>query len=588
MNFISSTLLQSWTLFYQACRKNKWGTFALILALCGVVVGIILNLVIPLAFKNIINQLMVDSSVYTIFFLVAIYSLTWTFSQVIEQVREILICPMLEKTITQTTLQYYMRLLKSASYSKSIGKELNILYFFQEGFPNLLWGVFFYMIPTALQVFSATLILHVLYGFAYSSLFFLLMLCFVSVTVYGIKVFLLRQSKAISQSSLVSELLTDRLINREIVNLFSTEDREFKNLYSKLEKLEFLQTKAKIGMETLRLTQGIIVGIGLSIATVLSAFAVNSNLHSLGDFILINGYIIQLIVPMSSLGFILTDISKGLSGVHELMDFFKNTAAFNEKEIKQSCTVIDINGIDLKRVNFSYPQKNDRSRQILFDFNLKLEPYCSVVFVGASGSGKTTVTRLLSGEIFPNKGSIVINGNGTQDLLEHNLPLFSVVPQSVSLLNDSLLNNLLIANPSATQNQIQRAISFGCLEDLLERLPKGLETKVGELGHFLSGGEKQRIAIARAFLKEPFSGLIFDEATSSLDSSLTYRIIENFLVKAPHPFKIMITHQRDLIEKFDKVVFIDNGRIVSQGDHFDLLKSCKRYRDFWHSSLNIS
>ena len=398
----------------------------------------------------------------------------------------------------------------------------------------------------------------------------------------------MRQSRAISQSSLVSEFLTDRLINRDVINLFSTEDREFKNLYKKLEKLEFFQVKAKIGMEALRLAQGTIVGIGLTIATVLSAFAVNNKLHSLGDFILINGYIIQLIVPMSSLGFILTDISKGLSGVRGLMDFFKSTSAFKEEEIKQSCAIIDIKEITLNEVNFSYIHKDGRSRQILFDLNLKFEPYCSVVLVGPSGSGKTTLTRLLSGEAFPNQGSIVIDDSGVVGLLAHYSSLFSVVPQNISLLNDSLLNNLLIANPLATQSQIQRAISFGCLEDLLERLPKGLETKVGELGHFLSGGEKQRIAIARAFLKEPFAGLIFDEATSSLDSSLTRRIIENFLIKAPHPFKIMITHQRDLIEKFDKVIFIDNGRIVSQGDHFWLLKNCKKYYDFWHSPLSDS
>jgi ATP-binding cassette subfamily B protein len=308
----------------------------------------------------------------------------------------------------------------------------------------------------------------------------------------------------------------------------------------------------------------------------LAAEQVLQNELKIGDLVAINAFAVLVFIPLNQLGGIYREMKRCFTDVERMFDILNTQPSIKNKPNSVPLKYI-VGRIEFNHVTFSY----DGKRKILDDVSFTIEPKQTVALVGPSGAGKSTVARLLFRFYDINAGSIKIEGQDIADLELSSLrQAFGIVPQDATLFNSSLYENIQYGNIGASKSQVLQAASLASLDDLIQRLPDGLETVVGERGLKLSGGEKQRVAIARAILKRP-AFLIFDEATSSLDSVSEIAIMKAINDVSEGHTTIIIAHRLSTIANADNIIVIDNGRVVESGNHFQLLDNNGTYRQLW-------
>ncbi len=301
----------------------------------------------------------------------------------------------------------------------------------------------------------------------------------------------------------------------------------------------------------------------------------NGNL-SLGSFVGLNAIIIQLSMPLNFLGTVYREIRQALVDLEALFKIFAQ-----EIEVKEKKNAINlmINKCDITFENVHFFYKSQKP--VLNNFSLKISRGENVAIVGQTGSGKSTIGRLLFRFYDPVKGRIMIDGqlltNVTLKSIQQNI---GIVPQDTVLFNDTILHNIQYGNPQASESQIQSAIKSACIDDFINSLPDGYHTIVGERGLKLSGGEKQRIGIARTILKDaPI--LLLDEATSSLDYTTEKNILSNLKKEKNNSSMIIISHRLSAITDIDKIIFLKSGTIIEEGTHSDLMNAKGEYFNLW-------
>lgn len=374
-----------------------------------------------------------------------------------------------------------------------------------------------------------------------------------------------------------SEKSIDALMNYETVKYFTNEKFEFKRYASTLDKwadTAILSTKkgANLNMgQGLILTAGLTALLGLAVREYISGGA------TIGDFVLITTYLNRIAIPLSFLGILYQRLKESLANVDsmfKLMEVENNVIDKpNAKELK------NIKGhVMFKGVSFGY--KKDRG--ILKGISIDVPPRSSIALVGASGSGKSTISKLLLRFYDVNDGEVSIDGVNIKDITQVSLRRnIGVVAQETILFNETIFNNIQYGKPNAKKKEVIAAAKLAHIHEFIESLPNGYDTEVGERGVKLSGGEKQRVAIARMILKNP-PILLFDEATASLDSKSEKMIQESIKsISQEGKTTIVIAHRLSTIVDFDKIVVLDKGRIIEEGTHEELLKSCGVYQKLW-------
>ncbi len=368
----------------------------------------------------------------------------------------------------------------------------------------------------------------------------------------------------------------DSLLNFETVKYFNAEDREARRYDTSMQGYEAAAVQTGVSLAWLNVGQSLIITAGLVIVMVMAALGVQSGELSVGDFVMVNAYMIQLTMPLNFLGTVYREIRQALVDMGEMFGLLEQNA---EIEDSPDAKPIAVRGgrIEFRDVDFHY----DTERGILHGLSLVVEPGQTVAVVGPSGSGKSTIARLLFRFYDVTGGAILIDGQDIRDVTQSSLRAeIGMVPQDTVLFNDTILYNIAYGRPEASREEIEAAARAAQIHDFVARLPDGYDTMVGERGLKLSGGEKQRVGIARTLLKDP-PILLLDEATSALDTQTERDIQDSLKAMGEGRSVITIAHRLSTVVDADRIVVLEKGVVVESGTHAELLERDGRYAAMW-------
>ncbi|MCK9534022.1 MAG: ABC transporter ATP-binding protein/permease [Pseudomonas sp.] len=451
------------------------------------------------------------------------------------------------------------------------------------GISFLLRFTLFNIVPTLLEIVMISGILLVAFNVSYVLAILVSVLVYV---VFSIRVTEWRTSfvrEANSRDNESNSRAIDSLLNYETVKYFNNERYEAEQYDQGLERWEQARLKNRLSMAALNTGQAFIIGVSLIVIMSMAVREVAAGQMTLGDFTMVNAYLIQLFVPLNALGFVYREIRQSLVNVERLFGLLGDKPAIEDAPDAQALSVSQ-GAVEFRDVHFSY--RPDRA--ILKGVSFSIPAGHTVAVVGASGAGKSTLARLLFRFFDVNSGSISIDGQDLRHISQDSLrSAIGVVPQDTVLFNDSLYNNLAYGRPSASQAEVEHAAQQANLHDFIRSLPDGYHTTVGERGLKLSGGEKQRVAIARVLLKNP-PLLILDEATSSLDS-ISEQVILNALNEVSRQrTTLVIAHRLSTVSDADTILVMEQGEIVESGSHSQLLEFKGYYAKLWQQQQHTA
>jgi ATP-binding cassette subfamily B protein len=368
----------------------------------------------------------------------------------------------------------------------------------------------------------------------------------------------------------------DSLINYETVKYFNNESLEQKRYDNILEEWEEVAVKSQTTMSMLNFGQGAIIAIGVTVIMFFAANGVVKGTMSIGDLVMVNAFMLQLFIPLNALGIIYRQIKYTLADMDLVFKLLKlepeiqNVANAKDLQIKKG-------EVSFEHVNFAYSDK----RKILHDVDFTIPAGKTLAVVGYSGGGKSTLVRLLFRFYDVNSGKILIDGQDIRQFTQDSLrEAIGIVPQDTVLFNESIFYNIQYGNLAATEEEVKQAAKMAHIYDFIESLPDGWDSIVGERGLKLSGGEKQRVAIARTILKKP-AILIFDEATSSLDTATEQAIQKTLREISSDTTTLIIAHRLSTVVDADMIIVMEAGKIIERGSHQELLQHQGRYAEMW-------
>ncbi len=519
-------------------------------ALVGLIVGIFSNLSIPLLLKKIMESFSSQTSLSLTLILLS-YGLIWTISQASLHLRAILSYK-IEQRITFALGVKVLSHLYNLSYSYLLNQKpgalTNIVRRAQRDVPNIVLGLFFHVLPTVIEFLFVIIIISSFYPLIYSLLMIFILGVFFIYNSFSMKTVFKYREKANEVDKNVDGIVTDWISNYEATKVFGKRGLAIQTCEMELKKREMAEVAFLTKYSFSHLWQALILGIGLSSLTYLIGQGILKGSLTIGDFILFNGYILQFIVPVGILGQVTQDINKALIDMRGILDLLLTAS-----EIVEVPCPIALSGshfqIVFERVSFKYGDRN-----ILENFSFKVETGETILIVGPTGVGKSTIAKLILRLLDPTEGQIFINQTNLKQLsLESLYGVVGWVPQETYLLNDTIKNNMLFVCPEASVADIEEALDRANLLSFIKSLPHGFNTTVGDRGLKLSGGEKQRISLARLFLKKP-KICIFDESSASLDKDTDFIIQNNVEKFLPHSTKIIITHRSFLGHKIDQII----------------------------------
>ncbi|MBT3430723.1 MAG: ABC transporter ATP-binding protein/permease [Proteobacteria bacterium] len=440
----------------------------------------------------------------------------------------------------------------------------------------LLSFVAFNVIPTIIELLLVGGILWVLFGFMYTAITVTIIALYVWLT-FVITTWRTRIRREMNDAENdIGSRTVDSLLNFETVRYFNNEAHEVARLDEALADYETAAVRTRESLSLLNVAQAGVVTAGVTLMLVLAAFDIRNGDMTVGDFVVVNTYLLQVAIPLNILGTVYREIRQAMVDMENLFSLVDE-----ETEVADAAHAQTLRhqggSIEFRHVSFGY----ESERTILHNVSFSVAPGTTTAIVGPTGSGKSTISRLLLRFYDPQSGSILIDGQDLLDVTQHSLrQAIGVVPQDTVLFNDTLYYNIAYGDPKADEARILAAAKAAQLDDFIQRLPAGYQTVVGERGLKLSGGEKQRVAIARALLRDP-EIFFFDEATSSLDSSTEREIQSNFVEISKGRTSLVIAHRLSTIVDADQILVLDDGEITERGAHLQLRADGGLYARLW-------
>jgi ATP-binding cassette subfamily B protein len=444
------------------------------------------------------------------------------------------------------------------------------------GISFLLRFMVFNIVPTFLEIGMVVGVLMWNYDIWYGLIILVSVVSYISFSVFTTewRTQFIREANDADSSS--NTQAVDSLLNYETVKYFSNETHEAKNYDTNLARWESARRNNRLSLFALNGGQAFIIAASMTAAMVLAAIDVSNKEMTIGDFVLINAFMMQIFIPLNFLGFVYREMKASLTNIEKMFDILDQTPKIIDKDDAKDLKVTK-GEVVFENVKFSY----ETEREILKGISFRVPENNKIAIVGSSGAGKSTIMKLLFRFYDVNAGRVLIDGQDIKAVSQHSLRKhIGIVPQDTVLFNTSIFDNIRYGNINASDQEIWKAIELAHLTSFIEQLPLKEKTKVGERGLKLSGGEKQRVAIARAILKKP-KIMIFDEATSSLDSHSEQLILQAIKEVSSKQTSLVIAHRLSTIVDADEVVVLEQGQIVEQGKHEELLKKQGHYAKLW-------
>ncbi|MCC2595673.1 ABC transporter ATP-binding protein/permease [Pusillimonas sp. MFBS29] len=555
----------------------KW---RVITAIACLVAAKVASVVLPLYLKDIVDQLSVPATVLVLPVAALLgYGFARLATSVFGELRDALFARVTQGSIRRIAAQLFKHLFalslrfhmqrQTGGLSRDIERGT-------KGIGFLLNFMVFNILPTLLEISMVAAILLWRYDWPFA------VVTLGTIGAYILFTLLVTEKRMVYRRSMndldskANSKAIDALLNYETVKYFGNEGYELDRYDRNLGKWVDSAVKNQVSLNFLNVGQGAIITIGVTVLLWLSADGVVKGDMSVGDVVLVSAYLTQLYAPLNFLGFVYREIKHALADMERmfaLMEQGQEVAdAPDARNLKTSNA-----SIEFEHVDFGY----EGNRQILFDVSLTIPAGNTLAVVGSSGAGKSTLSRLLFRFYDVTAGTIRINGKDIRGLTQASLRQhIGIVPQDTVLFNDSILYNIAYGNPLASQDEIVQAARAASIHDFIMGLPDGYQTQVGERGLKLSGGEKQRVAIARTLLKNP-PIIILDEATSALDTR-TERLIQDELNQiAKERTTLIIAHRLSTIVDADEILVLDHGRVLERGTHRELLAQRGRYAQMW-------
>lgn len=558
------------------------------LALLCLIAAKTASIYLPFILKYTVDELNINSTADAVllvpFGLVAAYGLLRLANVLFGEIRDTLFGRVTERAMRRLGLQVFRHLhnldlefhlnRQTGGLSRDIERGTS-------GISFLMRFLVFNIVPTLFEIAVVIGVLFYNYGASFALIILTSVICYVGFSVKATdwRTQYVREVNQADSSS--NSRAIDSLLNYETVKYFNNENYEANRYDSDLANWETARRKNRLSLFALNGGQASIIAIAMTSMMALAAYNVANGKMTIGDFVLINAFTMQIFMPLNFLGFVYREIRGSLANIENLFNLLdkKPTVPIDESA---KDLVISQGKITFNQVQFSY--RPDRT--ILQDISFDILPGQKVAVVGESGSGKSTLVKLLFRFYDASKGNISIDGQDISTVNQHSLrKAIGIVPQDTVLFNDTILENVRYGRPDATNAEVQQAIDLAHLRAFITSLPNGEETTVGERGLKLSGGEKQRVAIARTILKRP-PIMVFDEATSSLDSQSEQAILTAIKEISQGHTSLVIAHRLSTIVDADKIVVMGNGRILEQGSHSKLLAADGAYRKLWQTQQN--
>jgi ATP-binding cassette subfamily B protein len=445
-----------------------------------------------------------------------------------------------------------------------------------KGIDTILRYSLFNTFPTIIEIFFVCGVLWWNFGWSYALVILLTIVVYTSFTYWATEWRINLRRVMNDADTDANTKAIDSLLNFETVKYFGNEEHEAVRFDRSLERYEKAAVKTWISLAILNAGQAVAFSIGLAAIMIMTALDVTRGQATVGDFVMVNALMIQLYMPLNFLGSVYRDIKQGLIDIEHMFQLLAVDADI--KDITGAKPLVVGKGeIVFDRVSFAY----DRRRPIIRDFSLIVPPGKTIAVVGSSGAGKSTISRLLYRFYDVTGGRILIDGSDISKVTQKSLrAAVGMVPQDTVLFNDTIRYNIRYGRPDATDKEVYEAAKLAHIHEFVSTLPAGYETMVGERGLKLSGGEKQRVSIARTILKAP-PILVLDEATSALDSRTEQDIQKALRQVSRNRTTIVIAHRLSTVVDADEIIVLEGGRITERGKHADLLEKKGLYYAMW-------
>ena len=558
-------------------------------AVVALVLAKIASVSTPLVLGGAVNSLTELSAGINLFMLVPValivgYGVARIISFTFVAIRDALFSKVSQHSIRQISLNMFKHL-HNLSFQFHLNRQTGALAKYidrgTKGIDFLLRYVLFNVVPTFFEIFLVSGILFYLYGPWYA------VVTLTTIGLYSYLTFQITEWRNVFRKRMnqadnnISTKMIDSLLNFETVKYFNNEAYEFNRLDKSLEDYELAANQSRHSLSLLNIAQTFIIMLGITIMLVMSAFGIKNGDINVGGFVVINAYMLQLYQPLNFLGSVYREIRQALTDMENMFSLLEVSQVSKDglEDMPQS----NVAEIRFDKVSFDY----DIRRTIIKNISFTVPNGKKVAIVGPTGAGKSTISRLLFKFYDPKEGGVYINNININKISQESLrKMIGVVPQDTVLFNDTIYYNIAYGNTDASKEEVIIAAKNADIHNFISTLPDGYETIVGERGLKLSGGEKQRVAIARTILKNP-KIFFFDEATSALDSSTEKEIQKNLESVSKDKTTLIIAHRLSTAANADNIIVLDKGIIIEQGTHKSLLLEKGKYFEMWEKQ-NLS
>ncbi|MGG5817216.1 ABCB family ABC transporter ATP-binding protein/permease [Falsiroseomonas sp. HW251] len=541
------------------------------------------NVLVPLAFGRAVDALTPHGAavqaVAVPVAIVAAYGLTRLLSSALTEGSDAVFSKVQGRAMRRISLEVFEHLHRLSlrfHLDRQTGGLSRVIERGTRGMTFVLDFLLFRIAPTLVEILVVAIILWAMFDISFSAIIMVALGGYIAFTLLFTEWRLRFRRQMNETDQEANTKAVDSLLNFETVKYFGNEAHEARRYDSAMQRYEHAYVRSEVTLNALNFGQQAIVAVGLTLVMLLAAYRVAHGQMTVGDFVLVNTYLLQLFQPLNFLGFAYREIKQGLVDMEAMFRLLREEREVPDKPDARPIRVTQ-GEVRFEDVRFGYRP----DREILKGVTIDVPPGRTLAIVGPTGAGKSTISRLLFRFYDVNQGAVRIDGQDVRDVTQDSLrQAIGVVPQDTVLFNDTIRYNIAYGRPGASQEEVEQAAKLAQVHDFVLRLPDGYDTRVGERGLKLSGGEKQRVAIARTLLKDPRI-LILDEATSALDTHTEQEIQAALRDAARGRTTLVIAHRLSTVVEADEIIVLQDGRIAERGSHAALIAEDGLYAEMW-------